>query len=1125
MMKRIVFSIVLIVVWCLGSSAQEDMRQLSLWNASWVTVPDIDPQGYGVYEFQKELELDKTVQPYIVYVTGDNRYKLFVNDQLVSVGPARSDLKHWNYETVDLAPYIKKGKNTVKAIVWNEGKERSEANMSSQTAFLLLGLGEAACLNTDESWLCRQDSRYSPKDFALTRMTYMVTGPGERIDMNREPADWRHAAVVTPAIPVDAVGCMGHTAMSPAWVVQPSMIRPRELNAEHTLDFKAVTIPAHSEQTILLDNQVLTNAYVTMKFSKGKDSHITLTYQESLFTDYPHKGNRNETKGKQMIGREDEIISNGQIGQSVTTLSFRTYRYVQLTVKTADEPLTINDLYGEATGYPFELKARLDTENKELRDFLTIGWRTAKLCAWETYTDCPYYEQLQYFGDARIQMLVTLFNVGDDAFVRNYLNLADESRNVEGVTQSRYPAKTPQYITPYALHYIYSLHDYMMYSHQRAFIADKLMGMRAILHYFHRFQTADGRLKDLPGWNFTDWVDGEKNWLGGICLPGADGGSCVMDLQLLYAYQLAADLERQLGLEEQAVIYEQRAEKLSRAIESAYWDAGRGLFADHAEKDAYSQHANALAIVTGLVKGERALAIARKLEGDASLAPASIYFKFYVHQAMTMAGLGDHYLQWLDKWRENIRMGLTTWAETSDVDGTRSDCHAWGASPNIEFFRTILGIDSDAPGFSKVRIEPHLGDIQKIGGEVPHPEGMIRVDYEVTGEQIKAIINLPVHTTGTFIWKGKTYYLNTGKNEINTAETVHHSIKPGAVWTDTNGKPIQAHGFQIFVKDDTYYWYGENKEKTVAGSSVWTYGIRCYRSKDFYNWEDCGLIIPPDTVNYLSPLHYSQTLDRPHILYCEKTGKYVCWIKSMDEDGYFVILQADNILGPYEYVRSIRPEGYGVGDFDMFSDEKTRKGYIWFERPHWELICAELTDDYTNVTGQYSHHMEGRRPPYTREAPTHFLYKGKHYLFTSGTTGYYPNESLLSTFADYHGEYKDLGNPHPADKSKTSFWSQITDVVKIPGRNLYVAVADRWMPQIVGTDEAAKEFEKNKILYRDYQPNERDFSEIVVKDKRHLVRTDWDVTYNATYVFLPIVFKNGKPQIEWKDEWRIEDYK
>ena len=111
-------------------------------------------------------------------------------------------------------------------------------------------------------------------------------------------------------------------------------------------------------------------------------------------------------------------------------------------------------------------------------------------------------------------------------------------------------------------------------------------------------------------------------------------------------------------------------------------------------------------------------------------------------------------------------MGLTTWAETSDVAGTRSDCHAWGASPNIEFYRTILGIDSDAPGFSKVKIEPHLGAIINIGGTIPHPKGKVSVVYKFDQNQWNVRIELPGSVTGTLVWKGKVLALNGGVNQF-----------------------------------------------------------------------------------------------------------------------------------------------------------------------------------------------------------------------------------------------------------------------------------------------------------------------------------------------------------------------
>jgi hypothetical protein len=133
---------------------------------------------------------------------------------------------------------------------------------------------------------------------------------------------------------------------------------------------------------------------------------------------------------------------------------------------------------------------------------------------------------------------------------------------------------------------------------------------------------------------------------------------------------------------------------------------------------------------------------------------------------LVKAGLGNDYLKWLDIWRENIRLGLTTWAETSDLDGTRSDCHAWGASPNIEFFRTLLGIDSAAPAFAKVKIEPRLGDIKQIGGSMPHPQGTIKVSYKKSGNSLNAEITLPNGVEGVLVYNGKEHALKSGANTL-----------------------------------------------------------------------------------------------------------------------------------------------------------------------------------------------------------------------------------------------------------------------------------------------------------------------------------------------------------------------
>lgn len=309
-----------------------------------------------------------------------------------------------------------------------------------------------------------------------------------------------------------------------------------------------------------------------------------------------------------------------------------------------------------------------------------------------------------------------------------------------------------------------------MYRPDSFFIKDKLPGSRQVLSFFEKYQQEDGSLKDVPYWLFSDWVEGE-GWKSGMAPFGINGESALLDLQLLGAYQLAGELESQLGMKEFARLYANRAEQLKSTIHLKYWDSGKKLYADTADKDVFSQHTNTLAILYGVISGDNATVLAKKILEDSKLVSASIYFKYYLHQALTKAGFGNDYLKWLDKWRENIKLGLTTWAETSDVSMSRSDAHAWGSSPNIEFYRIILGIDSDAPGFSRIKIEPHLGAIKNISGEIPHPSGKVSVKYIVDNGKLEATILIPEKTEGTFIWEDNTYPLKEGENIFKLSKT------------------------------------------------------------------------------------------------------------------------------------------------------------------------------------------------------------------------------------------------------------------------------------------------------------------------------------------------------------------
>jgi alpha-L-rhamnosidase len=756
-----------------------------IWNAYWINARNETGRDYGVFYFRKQIDLPAKPTTFFVNVSADNRYKLYVNGKLVSLGPARGDTYQWNYEHVDLAPYLVAGKNTVSAIVWNEAEVRPEAQISLRTGFILQGATPAEeLLNTNNTWKAIRDPAYKPLGVTLGYGAYYVAGPGELIDesktiknamdTNLDDSAWPAAAQMDHGKPKgmsDAFGWMLVQSTLPQMerVYQRLLSLRKVVGVTITKGFPAgngpVTIPANTTATFILDQTYLTNAYPTLVFSKGAGAGISLTYAESLFDNLKkfgnRKGDRNAVDGKDFSGRKDSLLADGSVNQTFTSLYWRTFRYIQLIVHTKDEPLVINDIYSTATGYPFELNAGLKTENPEIQQMLNIGWRTARMDALETYMDCPYYEQLQYIGDTRIQGMVSYYNSGDDRLMRNAINLMDQSRLGEGITLSRHPSYSPQIISTFSLWYIGVLHDYWMYRPDSAFIKNKLQGERAVLDFFSKYQQTDGSLKNVPYWTFVDWAD---QWPGGSPPIGSKGGSAILDLQLLTAYQQAAQMEAKLGMPAFAELYSVKAAQLKQTIQQKYWDAAKGLYADNEDKTSFSQHANSLAILTGVAADGVAPGIAQKMLADASLTQCTIYFKYYLHQALVRAGLGNDYLKWLDKWREDIKLGLTTWAEMSDVASSRSDCHAWGASPNIEFYRVILGIDSYAPGFTKIKIEPHLGTLKTAEGHIPHPNGVVTASYVLHGSVWQIKLTLPAKTDGVFVWKAKEYVLKSGEN-------------------------------------------------------------------------------------------------------------------------------------------------------------------------------------------------------------------------------------------------------------------------------------------------------------------------------------------------------------------------
>jgi len=761
------------------------------WPASWIASPSAPAKAPGVFYFRRELTLASVPAHYWVHVSADNRFILHVNGQYAGEGPARGDLFHWRFETLDLAPLLHSGTNVLAAVVWNFGEEAPVAQMSNRTGFLMQGDTAAESeVNTGTGWRVREE----PGRGALAHAGlggYYAAGPAETVDGRKVDWNWDQpgddSGWETPAV-------VGHAATREAqdadnnWeLVQDSLppmehrlvdagtpVRQEGLPSLPAFPASPLAIPAHSHVVLLLDHRVEQTAYPELTVSGGLDATIAVTYSEALYDAHGDKGNRNQIAGRHIEGITDKFVAGGGENRSFQPLWWRTWRYMQLDITTQDAPLQLDSLRAWFSAYPFDAKASIRGDIPQLDALWQTGWRTARLCAHETYMDAPYWEQLQYVGDTRIQALISYVVTGDSRLARQAITNIDDSRTPEGITQSRYPSGLPQFIPPFSLMWVGMLHDYWMYVDDPALVQQTLPHTRTVLDWFAARLRPDGLLGRMRWWEFGDWT---ADYRDGDPPQDADGGSAFLTLQFIEALGDAADMEARYGSPERVGQYRAMIRKAKEVLNQENWDPKVGLYADTPAKKTYSIEANILAVWLDVAPQAEQKPILRRLLASKPDQPTTVdgrtvpalsaptyYFRFYLSRALDHAGLGDEYLSQLGPWYDMLRLGLSTWAEQPEP--TRSDCHAWSASPNYDLLTLVAGIRPGSPGFKTVRIEPHLGGLHQLDASMPHAGGAIHAAYAENAGHWRATITLPEGLTGTFVWKGTAHPLHTGDQTL-----------------------------------------------------------------------------------------------------------------------------------------------------------------------------------------------------------------------------------------------------------------------------------------------------------------------------------------------------------------------
>ncbi len=527
-----------------------------------------------------------------------------------------------------------------------------------------------------------------------------------------DDSQWAAAAAIAPAAGREARDV--HTR----WMLVPRTIPMMEEKAERPMMMSGTpwagksTTAAQAKAALLLDQTYLTTAYPEITVSGGKGAVIRLRYAEALFNKAREKGNRNEVEGKDFIGNYDEFTLDGGAHRVFRPLWWRTYRYLRIEIETKDEAVTIDGLRGTNVGYPFVRRARFDAGVPELNQILDVGWHTARLCAHETYMDCPYYEQLQYAGDTRIQCLVSLFAE------RRCATDAECDRPAERFAAERWVHNEPVPDAPGA---VYSgvravvgrdvVHDYFWYVDDGAVRETHAAGSAERARLFRGdCQKEDGSLGSLPWWRYFDWV---PSWPNGDAPQEADGGAALFDLQLLMAYRWAAALERAHGIGELAAVYAERERQLRDTVRALYWDDGRKLFADTPAKQKFSQHTNTLAVLADVVEGSDARELMLRILTAPGLAHGELYFKFYIHQALAK------------RWARAICTWINWTTGRGDAENRFDDIRGGGGPPGA----------SVAVGLPRVEREPGCGDAADGAGRGVGSAGVLAGDRAAAPRQ------------------------------------------------------------------------------------------------------------------------------------------------------------------------------------------------------------------------------------------------------------------------------------------------------------------------------------------------------------------------------------------------------
>jgi len=711
------------------------------WDARWISAGAAAPATYGVYLFRKQFDLLNYSGPFIIHISADNRYRLYVNGRLAGTGPARGDLANWYYETTDISPYLKYGHNVIAAEVVNYGSSKPRGQFTAAAGLLMQGHTprEAAIINTGTtSWQAMEDEAFNP--LPVTANTFYGAYAGDSITAQYHPWGWEQpdykdscwkTAVTTASVALQGNSANDWRLLTPRPIGPLSqerqnfatIVSQQGINADAAWlkGTAPLTIPAKRKIRLQLDCGQQTTGFPEMLLSGGLDATVKITYQAAW---------QNNTVVY------DVIKPDGGTRRRFTPSGYRTFRYVQLDIETDKAPLTVVDYYNVYTQYALTDKSSF-TANALADSLWNTGKHAAMLGAQDNLYNDPLQEQLQYIQDAHIHGLAIAFFSGDDQLLRNALIQTDQSRIPEGLVRSRYPSDDRVLNISDALSWISTLQDYLLYKGDKALAKQLFPGVRSILDWVDRHQ------------DLATGLPGSMPYRDSIALGPLTG-------QYLYTLRQAAAIAAYCDKPADSLTWSRTADKLREAWYQQYFDGEKGLYAETPAKKTFSRYTNALAVLADAVPPRQVKSVMQGLLNESPLPDESLREKYYIFKAMQETGVTAAFPAELQR--------LLTLKEQNSPVMYRSAA----AITNLFLLGITAGIQSTSWNFKTVLIAPDPGQAPHVKAVMAHPDGgLIETDLSFSNNRVSGTVRLPFGVTGKFRWRGKELTLNGGPQEIS----------------------------------------------------------------------------------------------------------------------------------------------------------------------------------------------------------------------------------------------------------------------------------------------------------------------------------------------------------------------